>query len=675
MFEYRITLLGFLALALAGCAAQSGLPPSPAVSAPLAVELPAALLLEDVEARLPPVPRVEGPIALSVTYPTPTSRVAVQDTSFIFGSVGTGDASLTINGYPVHVWPNGAWLAWMPFPSDSVMEFELIARTATDSVRLVHEARRARRFEAPPNVGPWIDSSSISPRGSVWWPKDEPLTVSVRASEGSQVQVRLADGRRVQLFPDPRLSDVPWGIRAFDRDSVNLRRQVESDRYVGLITGEAIARDPGPIVGPPLEQHWCPHMTEGRSCPMHPEADSASAEAVIEVIQGADTVTATWPVRIAPLDAAVLVEFDDDTAGNGDTDRLTVGRAAPGATYHWFFPTGTRAAAVGRVNGMLRLKLSQGAEAWVWAGDAQPLPSGKTGLRARVGSVSLTPEDLKVTARIPLSNRVPFRVWETESEVVVRLYSAYGDIDWIQYGGTDPFVDRVSWDQSTSDEVTITFRLAEPVWGYRTSWSGSDLVLEIRRPPAIDRSHPLRGRVILVDPGHPPAGATGPTGLTEAEANLAVAVKLKELLADDGAIVVMSRTTDSAVGLWPRIKLANDRNADILVSIHNNALPDGVNPFTNNGSSVYYNHPRSIPLARAVQSALVRRLGLRNLGVGRGDLALVRPTWMPAVLTEGLFMMLPRQEAALRTEEGQLLYARGVYDGIKAFLEARGETR
>ena len=45
----------------------------------------------------------------------------------------------------------------------------------------------------------------------------------------------------------------------------------------------------------------------------------------------------------------------------------------------------------------------------------------------------------------------------------------------------------------------------------------------------------------------------------------------------------------------------------MLVSIHNNALPDGVNPFTNNGTSVYYNQPRSVPLARAIQAALVRR--------------------------------------------------------------------
>ena len=214
-------------------------------------------------------------------------------------------------------------------------------------------------------------------------------------------------------------------------------------------------------------------------------------------------------------------------------------------------------------------------------------------------------------------------------------------------------------------------QLAQPVWGYRTRWDRGDLLLEIRRPPAIDRDAPLRGRFIVVDPGHPPAGATGPTGLREAQANLGVGLALRDLLVAAGARVVMTRVSDSAVDLFPRTKLADTLDAELLVSIHNNALPDGVNPFTNNGTSVFYNHPQSVPLAMAVDRALVARLGLRNLGVGRGDLALVRPTWMPAILTEGLFMMLPDQEAALRSPEGQQLYARGVYEGIRDFLKQR----
>jgi len=106
----------------------------------------------------------------------------------------------------------------------------------------------------------------------------------------------------------------------------------------------------------------------------------------------------------------------------------------------------------------------------------------------------------------------------------------------------------------------------------------------------------------------------------------------------------------------------------VLFSIHNNGLPDGINPFVNNGTSVYYNHLRSVPLARAIQTELLKRLGLRDLGIGRGDLALVRGTWMPSVLTEGLFMMMPDQEAALRSADGRHRYAQAVLDGLREYL-------
>ena len=45
-------------------------------------------------------------------------------------------------------------------------------------------------------------------------------------------------------------------------------------------------------------------------------------------------------------------------------------------------------------------------------------------------------------------------------------------------------------------------------------------------------------------------------------------------------------TADSALGLYDRTDLAVAAGGELFVSIHNNALPDGVNPFVHNGTSV-----------------------------------------------------------------------------------------
>ena len=73
-------------------------------------------------------------------------------------------------------------------------------------------------------------------------------------------------------------------------------------------------------------------------------------------------------------------------------------------------------------------------------------------------------------------------------------------------------------------------------------------------------------------------------------------------------------------------------------------------------------------LAGHIQTGIVKRLGLKDLGVVWGDLAVVREPWMPSVLAEGAFMMVPQHEAALRTERFQTDYALGVMDGIEAYF-------
>lgn len=580
-----------------------------------------------------------------MVYPGPADVVQAVDSTFLFGAVGRGDATLTVNGAVVPVLGNGAWIAWVPLPDDTAADFQLVAQVSGDTQVTVLHARLAPRFRPPPSAPVWVDTTSLEPSGVMRWPAEEGIRLAARATPGAAVRLVTPGGRVIPLVPDTLPGEPTWGIRAFGVDPATYRRPPTFDRYVGWLPAEPI----------------CPDSLVLAPC------------ATIEATLGADTVRSAWPLRVATLDLRQpeVIVLDDDTARTGTTDSLTVGTAVPGGTYHWFFPTGTTAVLSGRWNDQVRLAVSRGTVAWVNAGDVQTQPLGTPPPGGVVGSVRLQAGPASVTLRVPLPTRLPYRVEEEDRSLTLRLYGAASDVNWMQYGATDPLIRRMSYRQESADELTITLQLSQRVWGYRTRFDGRDLLLEVRRPPAIDLRHPLRGRVIVLDPGHPPVGATGPTGLWEPIATLAVAFKARTLLERAGARVWLTRTDSSPVDLYPRTHFAEQHDADVLVSIHANALPDGVNPFVNNGTSVYYFQPRSADLARALDRGLTAELGLRDLGMGRGDYALVRPTWMPAALTEGVFIMIPDQERLLGSSAGQWRYARGIVAGIEAFLRGR----
>ena len=628
-----------------------------------------------------PVPRVSGPLALSIVYPregtrqqTDSGLVIVADTTavlesrdsvFLLGSTRRGDATLTVNGIGVPVYPTGGWIAWLALPPDTmppgsagprVVRFDLVAAAGRDTARAILLARVRGRFR-PPATAAWIDTTSFAPVGSMWRSPGEPVKLGVRAAPDASVSLVLPGGVRLPFLRDTGYRPVSPGPETLGAPAPGAGAPVRQwVHYVASWVG-ALGPAPGEMFAP---------------VPMPPSTDTTWAR--LEVVAGNDTARARWPLRVAVLDPTHprVVYVDDDTAGTGLTDSTLAGRAAPYATYNWFFPTGTVATVSGRWNDQVRLRLSRTSIAWVDAQDVHPLPAGTPAPGGpTTGSVRLLPSTESVTLRVPLPARVPFRVDETDRTLRLLLYGVEADMDFMQYGPPDSLITRMWFEQPTEDEAAIAVELAQPVWGYRVRWSGSNLLLEIRRPPVIDRAHPLAGRRIAIDPGHPPLGATGPTGVREAHVTLAVGKKVQRLLTAAGATVIMTRTDDRPVALEARVKLADSANADVLVSIHANALPEGVNPFVNNGTSVYYFQPRSVGLARALDHALVRQFGFRDLGIGRADLELARPTWMPAALCEGLFLMLPDQEAVLASEQGQWRYARGIVEGLRDFLRQR----
>jgi N-acetylmuramoyl-L-alanine amidase len=355
------------------------------------------------------------------------------------------------------------------------------------------------------------------------------------------------------------------------------------------------------------------------------------------------------------------------------SDGFVVGRAEPGATTLWMWSDGVRARVTGRRNGSVRVRLDALTEAWVDLDEVVPRPDPASAVPAEVGTVRLEGGDDRVQVRVAVSEPVPYHVRVDGGRLSLILYGAYSNTDWLRYGPSDDFVREARWAQVTDDRYVLHLDLASRPWGYRVRYQGGGISLEIRKPPAIEAGRPLAGLRIALDPGHPPAGATGPTRLYEADANLAIAYRLKRLLEEEEARVFLTRADRSPVRLYDRTRVAELLDAHLLISIHNNALPDGVNPFENHGTSVYYFHPQARDLAGALQSGLLRSMGLRDLGIGRASLALARSTWVPAALTEGAFMMIPAQEAGLRDPAFQEAYARGVLAGARAFVLGRTE--
>lgn len=513
-----------------GCAARRiAVPPPGPTTFPIAE--PVLVLAEDPPPALPPIPHVAGaPLAPAVVYPARNGVIATQDSNFVLGSVGSGDASLTINGVPVEVKPNGAFLAWLPVPPGEAPAYELVARRGLDSVAYLHPVQTpASRAALPPTVGA---------------PPPQPL-------------------------PSPRV----------------------------VTLGVAVSADSAP-----------------------------------------DT-----PISIRPT---------------------------PGGTYKWFAVPGTQVERLGEFGGFTRIRLDAALDAWVASSDVIELPDSVETPRRVVGNLAVVPDSEWTDVIFPLRSVPPYLVEEDGDRLVLTLYSTRATTDIIAYRSGDSVVRTVTWEPLTADRVRYTIHLRHAPFGYLVLHDGRALTLRVRRPPVVDAAQPLRGITVAVDAGHPPAGSRGPTGLYEADATLPIAEFVREELERRGATVLMTRTAPGPVPLGDRPALARRAHAHALVSIHLNAVPDGVNPYTAGGTGTYFFHPHSEPLARAVQAGMVRAMGLRDIGVFYDNLALVRPTWMPAILCEGAFIIIPEHEAAMSDPAGQRAYARGVARGVESYFRA-----
>lgn len=182
---------------------------------------------------------------------------------------------------------------------------------------------------------------------------------------------------------------------------------------------------------------------------------------------------------------------------------------------------------------------------------------------------------------------------------------------------------------------------------------------------------------VVIDAGH--GGYDGGSvhqGIKEKDITLAIALKLKPMLEEEGVQVTLTRNSDevswsedNVEDLFARSKIANNANADAFISLHTNSYYDT----EINGSEIWVNYDSDINvvLAKHVQQ------GLKDIGYtyDRGlkdqatsPLQLLVDNKIPSILLETGFITGDSDFQVLTSKEGQEKIARGIAQGIVSYL-------
>lgn len=102
------------------------------------------------------------------------------------------------------------------------------------------------------------------------------------------------------------------------------------------------------------------------------------------------------------------------------------------------------------------------------------------------------------------------------------------------------------------------------------------LLFGLMSPESLFAQHPYRVKTIVIDAGHGAHdGGTKGSRIQEKDLTLQIALKLGKALQQDmkDVNIIYTRTTDVFIDLYKRIGLANEKKADLFISIHANSMP------------------------------------------------------------------------------------------------------
>lgn len=190
--------------------------------------------------------------------------------------------------------------------------------------------------------------------------------------------------------------------------------------------------------------------------------------------------------------------------------------------------------------------------------------------------------------------------------------------------------------------------------------------------------HNIAPITICIDPGH--GGKDGGAiydGYVEKDINLEISLKLKKVLEEEGYEVVLTRDKDyhlpkdleytKAGDLNERIKIINESNAFMLISIHANKYSSPIV----HGAQVFYKSTsrESMVLAALIQKNIVNSFENNNrVSKSIDTIYLLNAIDIPAVIVESGFMSNPNDLKNITNDEFQEEFSKVISKSINEYL-------
>jgi N-acetylmuramoyl-L-alanine amidase len=260
-------------------------------------------------------------------------------------------------------------------------------------------------------------------------------------------------------------------------------------------------------------------------------------------------------------------------------------------------------------------------------------------------------------------------------------------------------------DSSQVEINGINVRLSFPVASQKNLPYISELDINTLLRPLINPSAAPVKKVmtICLDPGHGGRDTGNRVGSgffahNEKTYTLQLAMAVRRQLQKLGFNVVLTRSKDVYVPLPARPALANERGADLFVSLHFNASP--ADPAGVSGPETYcitpvgakssndhgeggefggvadtgatvanHNEQKSLLLAYEMEKALVQNLHAEDRSVRRARYAVLRDARMPAILIEGGYMTNPTEGRKIYDPAYREQMAQAITKGILNYLK------